>query len=407
MIKSTLLLLGVFIISTISYSQDAYHYYNKGVGQMAYENYLEAIQDFSKAVELKNDYANAFANRGLCYHRLKQYDLAIADYLKTESLVSGQGSYNLACAYSLVSKPEEAFKWLTLCQKSDYKQIRTTLEGDTDFENIHSDKRWKTIVETDWHSPYERTMLDVDIKYNASDVAGAIVLCTKAITLEHTKTRPYFARAYMYSSNQEWVKAADDCDKAILLKSKEWDGYANKATLLYKQKKYADALILYQQAIDLNAEYAPYFDMAMSKFAIAKHKEALKDLKTYLEFYPKDDFAVYFAGYIHYTLLEDAAAFEYANKAIDMNPAVAEYHLLKANIYLATKDFNKAIEGYTKVLAMNEKSGEAYYKRAIALAERFAKNGDKQDKKDFCADMEKAEELNYEGAAQYLRELCN
>ena len=62
---------------------------------------------------------------------------------------------------------------------------------------------------------------------------------------------------------------------------------------------------------------------------------------------------------------------------------------------------------YDKVLTLNDKLGEAYYKRAIAKADRFARTGDKQDKIDFCADMEKAEELDYEGAAQYLRELCN
>ena len=405
--KPILICIVAVFATSFATAQDAYHFFNIGVGQMAYENYEGAIQSFSKAVELKNDYANALANRGVCYHRLKKYDQAIADYQKSELITKGLSSYNMACAYSLLGKPDEAFQWLTLCQKSEYKQRKNVLESDTDFENIRSDKRWKTMVDTDWYTPYEKAILAIDERWIANDIEGAIGQCTKASNLDPTKTKPILTRAYIYSTREEWSKAMADCDKAIQINSKDWEVYANKASIMYKQRKYADALGLFEQAMNVNPEYKPYSELAMIRFALDQKQQAITDLKSFLEFYPKDDFSVYFVGFINYNLQQDAEAMVYANRAIDLNPEQPTYHLLKANILLATKDFNNAINGYDKVLMLDDKSGEAYYKRALAKAERFAKTGVKQDKIDFCADMEKAEELNYEGAAQYLRELCN
>jgi tetratricopeptide (TPR) repeat protein len=229
----------------------------------------------------------------------------------------------------------------------------------------------------------------------------------KASELAPAKTKPYLIQSLIYSNNQEWDKAVVSLNKAMIINPKDWEVYANKATIFYKQKKYDEAIGFYQQAMVLNPEYVPQFDLAMAKFAAGKTDEALKDLKLQIEFYPKDDFAVYFAGFLSYNLKEDAAAMSYANTALEMNPAIPDYYLLKANIYLAGKDYANAIAGYTKALELNPKSGEGYYKRALAKAERYAKTYDKQDKKDFCMDMEKAEGLNYQGAAQYLRELCN
>ena len=374
---------------------------------MAYENYDAAIQSFSKVLEFTNDYANAFANRGICYHRLKKYDLAIGDYQKCELITKGLSSYNMACAYSLLGKPDEAFQWLTLCQKSEYKQRRNVLESDTDFENIHADKRWKTMLDTDWYSIYEKAIQAIDDRWKVNDIQGAIDQCTKASSLDPTKTKPYLTRSYIYTTMEQWDKAVADCDKAIQVNSKDWEGYANKATILYKQHKYTDALGFFQQAMKVNPEYQPLSELAMVRFALGQRQEAIDDLKNFLEYYPKDDFSVYFVGFINYNLQQDAEALVYANQAIELNPKEPNYHLLKANILLATKDIDNAISAYNAVLLLNDKSGEAYYKRAIAKAERFAKTGDKQDKIEFCADMEKAEELDYEGAAQYLRELCN
>jgi tetratricopeptide (TPR) repeat protein len=42
-----------------------------------------AIADYSKAIELKPDFAEAYFNRAFCKHEIKDYKGAIADYSKS------------------------------------------------------------------------------------------------------------------------------------------------------------------------------------------------------------------------------------------------------------------------------------------------------------------------------------
>jgi tetratricopeptide (TPR) repeat protein len=48
--------------------------------------YDQAIADYTKAIELKPDYAQAYTNRGLENEKLGQRDKAIADYHQALSL---------------------------------------------------------------------------------------------------------------------------------------------------------------------------------------------------------------------------------------------------------------------------------------------------------------------------------
>ena len=50
------------------------------------KSYSKAISDFNKAIQLNQQYANAYNNRGLTYFHKKSYDKAIDDYNKAIQL---------------------------------------------------------------------------------------------------------------------------------------------------------------------------------------------------------------------------------------------------------------------------------------------------------------------------------
>lgn len=58
-----------------SYNNIGNIYYRRG-------DFAKAIQYYSKAIELKNDYADCYCNRGVAYEGARNYDQAIKDYTK-------------------------------------------------------------------------------------------------------------------------------------------------------------------------------------------------------------------------------------------------------------------------------------------------------------------------------------
>ncbi len=400
---SALLLLGIS-----ASAQNAYFTYNKAYAQLLYENNAEAVILFSQAITEKPDLADAYSNRGLAYHKLGQFDNAIKDYIKDNSFKKDRSSYNLACAYSIQGKKDEAFRFLEQNQKSAYKQVSSTLENEKDFENLKTDPRWKTLLSTDFFTPYDKAMMEVNEKFGAKDYEGSILACNKAIGLDKKDKRAYVSKAYLLSILGKYEEAVAEYDKLLQIDPNDFEGYAGKANVYYSQKKYSQALPLYEMATAKNPTYLPLYETGMSKYSLGKKEEGVSDLKKYCEIYPKDDLTIYSCGRLLYDMQRDDEAKVYAEKAIVLNQSTPEYYMLRGYLNQVKKSYDAAISDYSQAIALNGNSkGEAYYKRGICKAERYAASKNPADKKDFCADMELAEAQGITEAAQYLRELCD
>ena len=84
--KKTLFLLILILFTSFSFSQTAEEYYNRGHSKADLKDYRGAIADYSKAIELKPDYAEAYNNRGYSRADLEDYRGAIADFSKAIEL---------------------------------------------------------------------------------------------------------------------------------------------------------------------------------------------------------------------------------------------------------------------------------------------------------------------------------
>ena len=61
-------------------------------------------------------------------------------------------------------------------------------------------------------------------------------------------------------------------------------------------------------------------------------------------------------------------AIEHFSNAIEFYPDFVEAHLWRADIYLRTKNFDKAIKGYTKVIELDPDYASAYFRRGQAYS---------------------------------------
>ena len=77
--------------------KNAYLYYNRGTLNALRNDNMRAIDDYTKAIQLEKNLAEAYYNRGLVLIRLKKMDEAISDLSKAGEL----GIYQ---AYSVIKK---------------------------------------------------------------------------------------------------------------------------------------------------------------------------------------------------------------------------------------------------------------------------------------------------------------
>ncbi len=64
--------------------------YQQGLKLAKIGNYTKAITEFTKAIEINPQFADAYYHRGLAYFAIEQFDLAIADYNSSLNLNSQQ-----------------------------------------------------------------------------------------------------------------------------------------------------------------------------------------------------------------------------------------------------------------------------------------------------------------------------
>jgi beta-lactamase regulating signal transducer with metallopeptidase domain/Tfp pilus assembly protein PilF len=81
-------------------------------------------------------------SRGMDLHHDEDYEGAIEAFQKAiaEGYNEDAASYNIACGYSLLGKPDQAFEWLKKAMDEGF-DVGAYL-GDDDLDNLHSDPRW-------------------------------------------------------------------------------------------------------------------------------------------------------------------------------------------------------------------------------------------------------------------------
>lgn len=77
----------IFLLFNISCRENtASHYFKNGNAKYQLKNYKSAVQDLDQAIELENDYIDAYFVRALCYGNLKKYNKALNDFNKVIEL---------------------------------------------------------------------------------------------------------------------------------------------------------------------------------------------------------------------------------------------------------------------------------------------------------------------------------
>ena len=134
--------------------------YNRGRVRNQIGKYDEAIRDFDRVEEAIRGSGRAeqmggfvwgvYFNRAFSYFYQEKWEPAIADFLKSTKIDPDYGGnavsfYNVACAYALQGKKDEALRYLKRSVEKGFDQFEH-MENDEDLEILHDDPRFLEII---------------------------------------------------------------------------------------------------------------------------------------------------------------------------------------------------------------------------------------------------------------------
>lgn len=220
-------------------------YYVRALAWFDRYEYLKAIKDFTKSIELNLNFADAYYYRGLAWQNLNDYNKAITEFDKAI----------LNYKKSIQINPNDAVLYL----------------------------------------------FSGNAKYNITDYKNAIIDFTKAIKLNEDFSDAYYNRGLAYFAIKDYPNAIEDYSKSILLKPEYADVYYFDRANAYKANNdNKNAIADYTRAIKKNPKYenAYYFRGLARKESKIDNNGSKQDFKKYLKLTSEDnDVGVRYAKY--------------------------------------------------------------------------------------------------------------
>ena len=217
--------------------------------------YDNAIAEYTRAIEVDSNYAEAYSNRGYAYSNKGEYDNAIADYTRAIELDSEYaGAYNnRGWAYYLKGEYDNAI--------TDYARA---IELDPNFALSYTRR---------------------GIAYNTqSEYDKAIADFNKVVDLNPNNAESFRNRGWAYYLKEEYSRAIADYTSSIQLDPSYIYAYYNRGNAYYDNEQYHEAIDDFTRAIEINPSYTnAYYSQANAYKAVNNKAKAVTALEKFIE----------------------------------------------------------------------------------------------------------------------------
>ncbi len=371
-------------------------YANLGAVYQRQNNFTAALQQYEKAESLNPSNVNTRLNLGTLYQAQKEYDTAIAAY---DTILDVNPNFKLAYLY-------KAQCYRALGNKdAAIQNYKLALNLDPTNQDIKDELF--SVYESDMTPEEKLAYINAQLQkepnnpalvykyafelHTANRIAEAIPYYNQAIKLNAKNEDAYINLAQAYKQQQKYDKAREiltnakamfpenttikkqlasiDTETASLL--------YNDASELFRQKKYMDAIAVYNKISPATAE--SLLGIGACYQAMNNNKQAAVYYVKSLALDAKNAETAYYAGLAYANAQDFSNAKTYAKKAIelDANNKNAKELLTYVIEQENTVKMDKAIELFEKqqyqqalsvlnnVIAQDSKDSNAYYYRAM------------------------------------------
>ncbi len=233
--------------------------YNRGFAYFNRGNFIKAIPDFNKAIEINPGYVEAYINRGIIYYEEGNLTAALSDYNKAIKINPNvaEAYYNRGDAYAKQNNLTGAL--------SDYNKA---IELNPDYAQAYTN-RGSIYVK-------QGNFIQALSNYNkAIEIYPAVAVPTDlTIWLDRPKTASageviksyyssyadaYYNRGCVYDKLGNFTGALSDYSIAIVINSNYADAYNNRGFIYSRLGNYTQAISDFTKAIEINPDIAGYY----------------------------------------------------------------------------------------------------------------------------------------------------
>ena len=351
---------------------DAKEYISRGVEAGQRGQYSDAIENFTKAIELKPDYAKVYHARALTYSSQGEYEQAIQDATKAIEINPdyAEAYHTRGLVYNNQGEHEQAIRDFTktIELKPDDAEVYAmrgfTYSSQGEHAHVIEDATKAIELKPDYTEAYVMRGLAYSIQ---GEHEQAIQDATKAIEINPDYAEAYYTRGLAYSIQGEYEQAIQNFTKAIELKPDHDEAYHTRGLAYFFQGKYDHAIKDATKAIELKPDHdEAYYDRGRAYLSQGKYDHAIEDTTKAIELKPDHDEAYYIRGRAYLSQGKYDHAIEDATKAIELKPDYANAYHARGFTYGVQGENGRAIEDFSKAIEINPDNAEVYYNRACS-----------------------------------------
>jgi tetratricopeptide (TPR) repeat protein len=297
------ILLSGFMLTSFAFgkAQNAKQFYKTGLTFVEAKNYNDAIDQFTKAVQIDPEYVAAYIERARTYQVVNEIGKAAEDY--DRALVFKKKDQKLFLEAVTVNLDLKLFdKALELVKEA----IRLNENND------------------------DALRLQCRIQLGKEDYSGALISINKAIVLKDNAENNYY-HGVVSEMMKNYNQSELDYEKAI-----------------GKDRKYVDA----------------YLSLANLSLQLNKLSKAIDYCNAVLALDPKRKEAFLTRSQVYVKMLEYPKAIDDISKVVFENPNDPSAYIMRGTYYRDFTQYQNAINDFTKAILLDPKNSEAYYNRA-------------------------------------------
>lgn len=284
-------------------AQSARQYFRAGEEFSKKLNFTDAIDQYTRAIELDPDYDKAYIQRALAYSQLDDHVNAASDFDR-----------------AIVFNEKEAELYYFSGQAYH-------LQGDNNT---------------------------------------ALAKLDKAIDLKRNFLEAYRIRSVVLMELQRYQESLDDCKRCLQIRE-DGIGYYNLARVYEHLEMYNEAESAYRNSINKNRqEVKSHFGLASLLYRNQDFTGATNSIKQVLQLEPKHLEGMLLQSQILAAQKNYPKAIEVLSMASIEYPEVSDIYLYRGDFYSLMNQAASSIYDYTKVIELRPDLAEVYYKRGEA-----------------------------------------